>query len=166
MSLDLHENFDGATLRQAFACFPTGVMAFCGLVDGEPQGIAASSFTSVSLEPPLVSVCVARTSSTWPKLAALDRLGLSVLSNQHGRVARQLAAPGSERFKEVAWHASDGGAVFLRGASLWLDCRPSQVLPAGDHYLVLLEVVSLAVAPEVSPIVFHRSTFWDIAATP
>jgi flavin reductase (DIM6/NTAB) family NADH-FMN oxidoreductase RutF len=62
-------------LRQAFGAFPSGVTAFCGLIDGLAEGMAASSFTSVSLDPPLVSVCVANTSTTWPKLAQLDRLG-------------------------------------------------------------------------------------------
>jgi hypothetical protein len=69
-------NFDQALLRQAFGAFPSGVTAFCGLIDGVAEGMAASSFTSVSLDPPLVSVCVANTSTTWPKLARLDRLGV------------------------------------------------------------------------------------------
>ena len=60
--------FDDVLLRQAFGCFPSGVTAFCGMLGGVPEGMAASSFTSVSLDPALVSVCVANTSSTWPRL--------------------------------------------------------------------------------------------------
>ena len=85
------EGFDQALLRQAFGCFPSGVTAFCGMIDGKPEGMTASSFTSVSIDPALVSVCVANSSSTWPKLASLPALGLSVLSSEHGTVARSLA---------------------------------------------------------------------------
>jgi len=74
------QELDSTLLRQAFGCFPTGVTAFCGLADGRPEGFAASSFTSVSLEPALVSICVANTSETWPKLARMKRLGISVLA--------------------------------------------------------------------------------------
>src|SRR3984957_1193727 len=89
--------FDQALLRQAFGCFPSGVTAFCGMVAGAPEGIAASSFTTVSLEPPLVSVCVANTSTTWPKLANLERFGLSVLAGEHGPIARSLSAKNGDR---------------------------------------------------------------------
>jgi len=85
------EGFDQALLRQAFGCFPSGVTAFCGMINRKPEGMAASSFTSVSIDPALVSVCVAHTSSTWPKLAGLPALGLSVLSS--GLSPRTVQAP-------------------------------------------------------------------------
>src|SRR5918997_4998820 len=71
---------DPQELRRAYGCFPSGVTAICTLVDGAPDGMAASSFTSVSLDPPLVSVCVQNTSTTWPRLRHLPRLGVSVLA--------------------------------------------------------------------------------------
>ena len=157
------DQLEPSALRTALGSFPSGVTAFCGLVDGAPQGITASSFTSVSLDPPLVSVCVARSSSSWPKLAGLQRLGLSVLANEQGEVARRLASRGGDRFADVNWHGTETGAVFVPGAGLWLECAPYEVVTAGDHEIVLLEVVWLAFAPDVSPMVFHRSTFWDLA---
>lgn len=154
--------FDAAVLRQAFGCFPSGVTAFCGMRDGAPEGMAASSFTSVSLDPALVSVCVANTSTTWPKLAELPRLGLSVLAGDHGPVARSLAAKTGERFSGVDWTATDGGAVFVHGATLWLECAPYKRVDAGDHELVLLEIVALAMYPDVAPMVFHGSAFREL----
>jgi flavin reductase (DIM6/NTAB) family NADH-FMN oxidoreductase RutF len=159
------DQFDQALLRQAFGCFPSGVTAFCGLVDGVAEGMAASSFTSVSLDPPLVSVCVANTSSTWPKLATLDRLGLSVLAGDHAPVARALSAKVGDRFSNVEWEASDTGAVFVHGATLWLECAPYKRVEAGDHEIVLLRIVALAIYPDVAPMVFHRSGFHGLAAT-
>lgn len=159
MIATLDDQFDAALLRQAFGCFPSGVTAFCAMKDGEPIGMAASSFTSVSLAPALVSVCVALTSTTWPKLADVDRLGLSVLSNEHGTVARALASKDGDRFGSVSWEATESDAVFVHGASLWLECTPYQRIVAGDHEIVVLEIASLAMNPDVTPLVFHRSGF-------
>jgi flavin reductase (DIM6/NTAB) family NADH-FMN oxidoreductase RutF len=161
----LDTNFDAQLLRQAFGCFPRGVTAFCGMRESKPEGMAASSFTSVSLDPALVSVCIATKSTTWPKLAGLDRLGLSVLSNEHGPVARALSAKGTDRFNEIRWDSIDSGAVFVHGASLWLECAPHQTVVAGDHEIVVLEIVSLAMNPDVAPLVFHRSHFHNLAPT-
>ncbi|WP_036438230.1 flavin reductase family protein [Mycobacterium sp. URHB0044] len=157
------DQFDQALLRQAFGCFPSGVTAFCGLVDGVAEGMAASSFTSVSLDPALVSVCVANTSATWPKLATLTRLGLSVLAGDHAPIARSLAAKTGNRFDEVDWMATDSGAVFVHGATLWLECAPFKRIEAGDHEIVVLQIVALAMNPDVIPMVFHRSKFHGLA---
>ncbi len=157
--------FDQSLLRQAFGCFPSGVTAFCGLRGGLPDGMAVSSFTTVSLDPPLVSVCVANTSTTWPKLAELDRLGLSVLADEHALVARSLSAKTGDRFADVKWTSTDSGAVFLPGATLWLECAPFKRVEAGDHEIVVMQITALAMYPDVSPIVFHRSNFRELSPT-
>jgi flavin reductase (DIM6/NTAB) family NADH-FMN oxidoreductase RutF len=161
----IDDDFDRSLLRQAFGCFPSGVTAFCGLLDGVAEGMAASSFTSVSLDPALVSVCVANTSTTWPKLAKLDRLGLSVLAGDHAPIARALASKTGERFDGVDWTATDSGAVFVHGATLWLECAPFKRVAAGDHEIVVLQIVALAMYPDVAPMVFHRSNFHELAPT-
>ncbi|UXA17764.1 flavin reductase family protein [Mycobacterium sp. SMC-4] len=157
--------FDQTLLRQALGCFPSGVTAFCGLIDNIAEGMAASSFTSVSLAPPLVSVCVANTSTTWPKLARLERLGLSVLASDHGTVARSLAAKTADRFAGVDWEATDSGAVFVHGSTLWLECAPFKRIEAGDHEIVVLQVMALAMYPDIAPMIFHRSGFHALSAT-
>ena len=158
-------DFDQPALRQAFACFPSGVTAFCGMVGGVPVGIAASSFTSVSLDPALVLVCVQKNSTTWPRLAGLERFGLSVLASQHGTVARALASKNGDRFAQVKWMATDTGAVFVHGAILWLECSPYDVVEAGDHEIILLRVESLAMNPDIAPMVFHLSNFHRLASS-
>lgn len=161
----IDDEFDQKLLRQAFGCFPTGVTAFCGLLDDAPEGMAASSYTSVSLEPALVSVCVANTSTTWPKLATLDRLGLSVLAGDHAPIARALSAKTGNRFHGVDWMATESGAVFVHGATLWLECAPFKRVEAGDHEIVVLQIVALAMYPDVAPMVFHRSNFHELSPT-
>jgi flavin reductase (DIM6/NTAB) family NADH-FMN oxidoreductase RutF len=146
-------------LRSAFAAFPSGVTAVAGLVDGAPIGLAASSFTSVSIDPPLVSVCIARTSTTWPKLRLAPSIGVSVLAEGQGDVARSLAARQGDRFADLAWHAGDDGAVLVDGSTLWLTCTLESELPAGDHEIALLRIDELEVFPDVAPLVFHGSSF-------
>jgi flavin reductase (DIM6/NTAB) family NADH-FMN oxidoreductase RutF len=146
-------------LRGAFATFPSGITAVAAIRDGQPHGLAASSFTSASLDPPLVSVCIARTSTTWPVLRMAPRLGLSVLAQEHGPVVRLLAARGIDRFAGVSWERTQQGAVFVHGAALWLDCTRYHEVPAGDHEIILLRIQQLWTYPEVSPLVFHGSKF-------
>lgn len=146
-------------LRRAFAAFPSGITAVAAVRDGRPRGLAASSFTPVSLDPPLASVCIARTSTTWPVLRTAPRLGLSVLASEHGHVARALATRGIDRFAEVRWERTPRGAVFVHGSALWLDCARHEEFPAGDHEIVLLSIRRLWAYPDVSPLVFHGSKF-------
>ncbi|WNI19050.1 flavin reductase family protein [Actinacidiphila sp. ITFR-21] len=148
-----------AELRRVFGTFPTGVTAVAALVDGVPVGLAANSFTSVSLDPPLVSVCVAHTSTTWPVLRDRARLGVSVLGAHQERACAQLAGRGGDRFAGLDWHATDDGAVLLAGASAWFDCAVEQHIRAGDHDIVLLRIHELGADHAVAPLVFHASRF-------
>jgi flavin reductase (DIM6/NTAB) family NADH-FMN oxidoreductase RutF len=77
-------------------------------------------------------------------------------------VARSLSAKNGDRFGEVDWTATDSGAVFVHGATLWLECAPFKRIEAGDHEIVVLQITALAVYPDVSPIVFHRSGFREL----
>ncbi|SEL82084.1 flavin reductase family protein [Streptacidiphilus jiangxiensis] len=158
---------DTTSLRAVYGAFPTGVTAVAAVVGGRPVGMAASSFTTVSLTPPLVSVCMAHSSSTWPALRRAERLGISVLASDHGPLCRRLAGPAEDRFTGVAWRATPDGAVLLDGASAWFDCSVEQEVRAGDHDILVLRVHDLRADPAVDPLVFHASTFrsLDPAAT-
>lgn len=154
-----HTDLDPTILRAAFGQFPSGVAAVCALIDGKPVGMAASTFTSVSLDPPLVSICVQKASRTWVNLRRSPRIGLSVLSDRQDTVCRQLAMHGRDRFEEVPWSGKDGGAVLIEESSLQIECQLADEVDAGDHIIALLRIKALASFPEVEPTVFHRSTF-------
>lgn len=154
---------DAEELRRVFSTFPTGVVAMAGLVDGGPVGLAASSFVSVSLDPALVSVCVAHTSRTWPVLRGTRRLGISVLGAHQEQAGRQLSGRGADRFAGLSWTATGEGAVLLHGSSAWLECGVEREVPAGDHDIVLLRVHALAADPRVAPLVFHGSAYRRLA---
>lgn len=150
---------DTALLRRAYGCFPSGVTAICAMAGTEPVGMAASSFTTVSMEPPLVSVCIQQASTTWPRLRERQRLGVSVLAQDHDDVCRTLSAKEGDRFAGVQWRADRRGAVFIGGAPLWLDCSLHTEVEAGDHLIALLEIERLRADPEAAPLVFHASRF-------
>jgi flavin reductase (DIM6/NTAB) family NADH-FMN oxidoreductase RutF len=155
-------DLDPTTLRSAFGAFPSGVVAVAAEVDGRRLGLAASSFTSVSLAPALVSFSVANTSSTWPVLRAARHLGLSVLADHHDAVCAQLAGPAEHRFDGLAVHPGEGGALLLDDAVATFDCTVEQEIEAGDHTIVLLALHAVD-DDGGSPLVFHRSGFASLA---
>jgi flavin reductase (DIM6/NTAB) family NADH-FMN oxidoreductase RutF len=147
------------TLREAFGHFPSGVIAIAAEVGGTRVGLAVSTFVPVSLDPPLVSFCVQNTSTTWPKLKDVRALGISVLGESHDGAARTLAAKTGDRFADLETVSYSSGAVFIHGTSLWMETAIEQLIPAGDHTIVVLRVSDVRVDPDVAPIVFHRSVF-------
>ncbi len=103
------------SLREAFGHFPSGIIAIAAEVNGVREGLAASTFVPVSLEPPLVSFCVQNTSTTWPKLKDVPALGISVLGESHDGAARSLAAKTGDRFADLETVSYSSGAVFIHG---------------------------------------------------
>ncbi len=133
-----NQDLDPARLREAFGIFPTGVVAVAAEVDGQLLGLAASSFTSVSLDPPLVSVSLAVTSKTWPDLRRAGHLGVTILAEHHNVVCRQLAGPVEHRFDAITHAVTEHGAVTLADGLAQFDCDA---------------------ASSWTPLVFHRSSF-------
>lgn len=156
---------DTLLLRHAFGSFPSGVTTLCAYLDGVPVGIAASSFTSVSLAPPLVSVCIQKNSTTWPTLRKVPRLGVSILSAEQSGVSTSLSKKDGNRFAGVPWHVGRGGSVFVDGACAWLDCQISTLVDVGDHELAIMQILGLRVDSSLNPLVFHRSRYRKLAAT-
>ena len=146
-------------LRRVYGAYPTGVAVVAGLVAGEPVGIAASSFVPVSLDPPLVSVCVAHSSTTWPRLRAVPRIGISVLGAHQEAAGRRLGARTGDRFAGVPWRSTANGGVLIPGAAAWYECGVERHVPAGDHDIVIFRVHDLDVTPDVAPLVFHAGGF-------
>ncbi len=162
--MNSNSNLTPSSLREAFGHFPTGVVAIAAQVDGVREGLAASTFVPVSLEPPLVSFCVQNTSTTWPKLKGVPMLGISVLGEAHDAAVRTLAAKTGDRFAGLETVSRTSGAVFIKGTGQRLESAIEQLIPAGDHTIVVLRVNEVTVDAEVVPIVFHRSTFRRLGA--
>ncbi len=160
--MDAGTNLNPSMLREAFSHVPSGVVAIAAEADGVRLGMAASTFVPVSLEPPLVSFCVQNTSQTWPRLRSLPALGISVLGESHRDAVRVLADKRGDRFAGLQTVSADSGAVFIRDTALWLESAVEQLVPAGDHTIVIMRIIGVTLHDEISPIVFHRSAFREL----
>lgn len=147
-----------AELRRGYACFPSGVAVLAGLGEHGPHGMAVSTFVPVSLSPALVSVCVQHTSTTWPVLQALPRIGVSVLAEHQADLSTRFASAAEDRFAGVDWHLGDAGSVLIAEAAAWFSCAVTDQVRAGDHDIVVLAVHELT-ARHDAPLVFHASGY-------
>ncbi|GAA2635353.1 flavin reductase family protein [Paractinoplanes durhamensis] len=154
---------DLAELRRAFTLYPRGVMAVAAQIDGAPVGLAVSAFVSVSLDPPLLALCIDAASRTWPVLSTADTIGVSVLTEEHAWLGRQLASRSRDRFAGATFDQTSRGALLLDGAAARFECRTETVVPGGDHLIVLLRVLSMAADPTRAPLIWHDSEFRAVA---
>ena len=146
--------------RRALGSFPTGVTIVTAFDrSGEPWGLTANSFTSVSLDPPVISVCVAKSGRVFPTLAASDRFAVSILSAGQKALALHFASNVENRFTGTDWTGGQG-APLLPGASAHLDCAVHGRVDAGDHEILLGRVLHYAYAP-VPPLVYCRGAFFS-----
>ena len=148
-------------LRETFSRFPQGVALIAAEVDGAPVGLVASTLTAgVSLAPPLVSVAIQNSSTTWPALRRATELGISLLSTEQEALARQLASKDhARRFSGVDPEVSADGALTIPGSSTLLWTRHYSEFAAGDHTVALLEILGTRSEEGPEALVFHRSQF-------
>lgn len=154
---------DPLDFRAVLGRLPTGVTILAGYGPEGPSAMACNSFTSVSLDPPLVLFCPARSSTTWPKLRQAGRLCINILAHHHEELSRQFSQPG-DRFRGVAWHRRDFGPA-LDEAVAWIDCAIEAEHPAGDHLIVVAAVRALEAHEDShQPLVFFDGSYGSFAA--
>ena len=127
-----------------------------------PAGFTATSFTSVSLDPPLVSFCLARSASAWPAVSAAKTIAVHMLTQQQEPVARTFATSGIDRFAaHGAWRPGPGGVPLLDGVLATIVCRVAQRVEAGDHTIVLATPLlgEQHADTTVTPLVYHDGTY-------
>jgi 3-hydroxy-9,10-secoandrosta-1,3,5(10)-triene-9,17-dione monooxygenase reductase component len=155
-----------ARLRRVLGHYPTGVVVVAAAGEDGPVGMTCNSFTSVSLDPPLVLVCPAKSSTSWPEIAAAGRFCVNVLGHRQRQLCERFAARGADRFAGIGWSPSPAGAPRLEGAICWLDCEQRDLIEAGDHWIVVGRVTALGVDEGATPLVFFRGGFEiDVADT-
>lgn len=154
-----------AQFRSALSCFATGITVVTArTADGTAVGMAANSFSSVSLEPPLVSLAVARASATWERMKQSPGFAVSVLAAGHADVARNFSRKGIDRFSGVACRESPAGRPVIEGALAWFDCTFRACHEAGDHDVIIGQVRHLGMhAGQLQPLVFFRSVMQQLS---
>jgi flavin reductase (DIM6/NTAB) family NADH-FMN oxidoreductase RutF/DNA-binding IclR family transcriptional regulator len=151
---------DAKHFRRVLGHFPTGVAVITGIDgEGKPGGLAIGSFSSVSLDPPLVAFMPDKSSSTWPKLRESGHFCVNILGADQETVCRTFAVSGGDKFAELSWRPADSGSPILDGVLAWIDCDLDVVHEAGDHYIVIGRVRELDVVGTAFPLVFFQGGY-------
>lgn len=151
---------DPREFRNTLSQFCTGVVIATGCVDGAPAGFAAQSFSSVSLDPPLVLLCPAKTSASWPKLRASGSFCINILAAHQKPVCDVFARTGIDKFAELRWRPGITGSPILDGVLAYVDCDLHAEHDAGDHTVVLGRVRDVRILdPDGSPLLFFRGAY-------
>ncbi|MFT3732941.1 MAG: alpha/beta fold hydrolase [Hyphomicrobium sp.] len=139
---------DPGSYRKALGNYLTGVTVVATIgCDGEARGFTANSFTSVSLSPPLVSVCINKNSASARSFREAKGFSVNVLSENQSDVSTIFATRDTDRFAKVAWQKGPSGNPVLDGVTAWFDCRQHTVIDAGDHFILIGEVEGFGKAP-------------------
>ncbi|EMY33157.1 flavin reductase domain-containing protein [Arthrobacter crystallopoietes BAB-32] len=140
--------------------FVTGVTVVTTQEGGVPKGLAVNAYASVSLEPPLVMVCIQKTSSTYPALFASSHLGINILSNQQKSTVATFASKSADKFAEIDWHAGPSGSPLIDGSSAALEAEIRERFQAKTHTIFICRVRHAEVS-EASPMVYQAGRFFD-----
>jgi len=149
-----------ATFRETLGHYPTGVAVVTAIsVDGTPVGMVVGSFTSVSLDPPLVAFLPTKESGSWARLSTAQKWCVNVLAADQEDVCRQFASRIPDKFEGTSWTAAPGGSPILDGVVAWIECDPDQVVEGGDHWIVLGKVTDLGVRRRTLPLLFFQGGY-------
>jgi flavin reductase (DIM6/NTAB) family NADH-FMN oxidoreductase RutF len=156
----MHPPSDKAALRRALGAFATGVtiVTAADRASGEPVGFTANSFASVSLDPPILLVCLAHTAASYAMFRACKGFAVNVLAAEQEDIARTFATRGADKFGGVAWKPGESGAPLIDGSLARFDCAMHERVTAGDHDILLGRVVGFE-RHEGRPLLYHSGGF-------
>lgn len=157
-------SIDPNTFRQVLGAYPTGVCVITALdEENNPAGMVVGSFTSVSLDPPLVGFLPDKKSSSWPLIEKHGHFCVNVLASDQQDVCQKVAAKGPEKFTGVEYSLTSNNLPVIANSLACIECRIYSVTDAGDHYFVLGEVVNLETTRDDDPMLFHRGRYGGFA---
>lgn len=159
-AMEFKEGSDPRTLRDAMGCFATGVTIVTALdTSGTPAGLTANSFTSVSLDPPLLLVCVANTAGTAPILRNATHFGVNVLQIGQQPASNRFATRGEDRFANLPWAPGQTGVPLLGSSLVSFECQRESLHEAGDHFILVGRVVRAQFEPHRDPLLYFRGKY-------
>jgi flavin reductase (DIM6/NTAB) family NADH-FMN oxidoreductase RutF/pimeloyl-ACP methyl ester carboxylesterase len=148
MTAEPATSFDPLAFRKALGAFLTGVTVVATLQDdGEPRGFTANSFTSVSLDPPLVLICIAKTASSYPVFSSADHFSINILAEAQADLSSLFATKSADKFSRAKWRKGSTGSPILSDVAAWFECRRHDVIEAGDHVILIGEVIGFEQVP-------------------
>lgn len=159
-AMEFKAGSDPRTLRDAMGCFATGITIVTALdAEGTPVGLTANSFTSVSLDPPLLLVCIANTAGTAPALRKAAHFGVNVLQIGQQPTSNRFAARGEDRFANQPWAPGQTGVPLLGSSLVSFECQHESLHEAGDHFILVGRVVRAQFEPHRDPLLYFRGKY-------
>jgi 3-hydroxy-9,10-secoandrosta-1,3,5(10)-triene-9,17-dione monooxygenase reductase component len=156
---------DGARYRHVLGHYPTGVCIVTAMDKNSiATGMVVGSFTSVSLEPPLVAILPSRSSTTWPRLAEVGKFCINVLACDQLALCKQFAISGDHKFAGISHRLSSNGSPILDGVIAWIQCDLHAVYEAGDHVIALGCVTELEAQKQAAPLLFFLGGYGTFAS--
>ena len=157
-------SIDSARFRQVLGSYPTGVCVITAAgTDGQPVGMVVGTFTSVSLDPPLVGFLPDKKSSSWPLIEQAGKFCVNILGSDQQDMCRKVSGKGPDKFAEVAWTGSLHGLPILAETLATIECSLHSVIEAGDHWFVIGNVLAMDVTRDGDPMLFHRGRYGGFA---
>ena len=150
---------DPRTLRDALGCFATGVTVVTCLRDGEPAGLTVNSFTSVSLEPPLLLVCIRKDASSAGALTAASHFAINVLQTGQQPASIRFATRDEDRFGATPWACGEAGAPILHESLGVFECERFAVYDGGDHHIRVGKVEKASFDAKLDPLLYFRGRY-------
>jgi 3-hydroxy-9,10-secoandrosta-1,3,5(10)-triene-9,17-dione monooxygenase reductase component len=150
---------DPEAMREVLGHFASGVTVVTAVTDQGPIGFTCQSFSSLSLDPPLIAFAPARTSRTWRQLREIGRFCVNVLAEGQDAVSQNFARSGADKFAGVPWTPSVHGAPVLDAVVAWIDGELWAEYDGGDHTIVVARVLDLGAHPDRRPLLFHRGAY-------
>lgn len=152
-------SFDGRHFRSVLGQFASGIAVIAAATADGPVGFTCQSFSSLSLEPPLIAFMPSRTSTSWPEIERVGQLCVNFLSVEQRLIASGFAVSGGNKFDGAAYLPGHGGAPRLVGACAWIDAEVENVQEGGDHLIVTARVRELVSDETKEPLIFHRGQY-------
>src|ERR1700679_3186606 len=150
--------FDQARFREVLGHFATGITIVTATDQGEPVGFSCQSFAALSLDPPMVILAPAKSSTSWPRIARAGAFCVNILGAHQEAICRAFAVACVDKFCGVEWNPGTNGAPVIKGSLAIIECRLGAIYEGGDHELVTGHVVDMEIG-EGSPLLFYRSGF-------
>jgi flavin reductase (DIM6/NTAB) family NADH-FMN oxidoreductase RutF len=150
---------DPHLLREVLGHFASGVTVVTANTGEGPLGFTCQSFSSLSLEPPLVAFAPGRSSRTWPRLREIGRFCVNVLAEGQDALSQNFARSGADKFAGVPWTPSPYGSPVLEGVVAWIDAELWAEYDGGDHTIVAAKVLDLGADPGRRPLLYHRGSY-------
>ena len=157
---EFRSGHDPRTLRDALGCFATGVTVVTCLDEEEiPAGLTVNSFTSVSLEPPLLLVCLHKQAASAPALVAASHFAINVLQTGQRPASITFSTRGEDRFGCTPWSQGEAGAPILEESLCVFECERYAVYDGGDHHILVGQVVKASFDAGLDPLLFFRGSY-------